>query len=39
MNGKGAHIDPVTGQQRLLIHPHDREYHVNNPSGYQWKRC
>jgi len=33
MNGKGAYIDPVTGAQRLLIHPNDREYHVNNPSG------
>jgi len=33
MNGKGAYIDPVTGAQRLLIHPNDREYHVNNPIG------
>jgi len=33
MNGKGAYMDPVTEAQRLLIHPKDREYHVNNPSG------
>jgi hypothetical protein len=33
MNGKGAYVDPVTGVQRILIHPADREYHVNNPSG------
>jgi hypothetical protein len=33
MNGKGAHVDPVTGVQRILIHPDDKEYHVNNPSG------
>ena len=33
MNGKGAYVDPVTGVQRILIHPDHREYHVNNPSG------
>jgi hypothetical protein len=33
MNGQGAYIDPVTGAQRILIHPSDREYHVNNPAG------
>jgi hypothetical protein len=33
MNGKGAYVDPVTGVQRILIHPADREYHVNNPNG------
>jgi len=33
MNGKGAYVDPVTGIQRILIHPDDREYHVNNSSG------
>ena len=32
-NGKGSYIDPVTGHQRLLIHPNDREFHVNNPLG------
>lgn len=33
MNGKGAYIDPVTGKQRLLIHPYDREFHINDPDG------
>lgn len=33
MNGKGAYVDPITGVQRILIHPADGEYHVNNPNG------
>ena len=33
MNGKGAYVDPVTGVQRILIHPAASEYHVNNPGG------
>jgi hypothetical protein len=33
MNGKGAYIDPVTGRQRLLIHPNEGEFHINNPDG------
>ncbi len=35
MNGKGAYVDPVTGQQRVLSHPEAEtpHAHVNNPSG------
>ena len=35
MNGRGSYIDPVTGQQRILIHPGDEPpaVHVNDPSG------
>ena len=33
MNGKGAYVDPVTGVQRILIHPTSSEYHVNNSRG------
>jgi hypothetical protein len=36
MRGKGAYIDPVTGQQRILIHPEPGgggHIHVNDPSG------
>jgi hypothetical protein len=35
MNGKGSYIDPVTGQQRILIHPGEEPpaVHVNDPSG------
>lgn len=35
MNGRGAYIDPITGNQRILSHP-DAEpphAHVNDPSG------
>jgi RHS repeat-associated protein len=35
MNGRGAYLDPETGQQRILSHP-DAEpphAHVNDPSG------
>ncbi|WP_249173912.1 DUF637 domain-containing protein [Burkholderia sp. AU19243] len=33
--GQGAYVDPVTGEQRILIHPADPcpHCHVNNPSG------
>jgi hypothetical protein len=35
--GQGAYIDPVTGEQRILIHPVDPtsgpHAHVNDPSG------
>lgn len=36
MNGKGSYTDPVTGQQRVLIHPESNSgphSHVNNSSG------
>ncbi|NOT88643.1 MAG: RHS repeat protein [Lysobacter sp.] len=36
MAGKGAYIDPVTGNQRVLTHPHScngPHCHVNNPAG------
>jgi hypothetical protein len=35
--GQGSYIDPVTGQQRVLVHPFDAvcgpHCHVNNPAG------
>ncbi|WP_244136727.1 filamentous hemagglutinin N-terminal domain-containing protein [Burkholderia vietnamiensis] len=33
--GQGAYVDPVTGEQRILIHPADPcpHCHVNDPSG------
>ena len=33
--GKGAYVDPVTGEQRVLIHPDPDpgHAHVNNPAG------
>jgi RHS repeat-associated protein len=37
MSGKGAYIDPVTGEQRVLVHPNDSKCgphcHVNDPNG------
>ncbi|SPB17148.1 hemagglutinin [Caballeronia novacaledonica] len=35
MSGKGAYLDPVTGQQRVLIHPDGEcpHCHVNDSSG------
>lgn len=35
MNGRGAYVDPVTGQQRVLIHPDETcpHCHVNDSSG------
>jgi hypothetical protein len=33
MRGKGAYVDPVTGKQRILIHPEGNHAHVNDPSG------
>ncbi len=35
MNGKGAYVDPVTGEQRVLSHPNAESphAHVNNPAG------
>lgn len=31
--GQGSYVDPVTGEQRVLIHPDDSHMHVNNPAG------
>src|SRR5690606_6846417 len=36
MGGRGAYVDPVTGNQRVLIHPDAScgpHCHVNNPAG------
>lgn len=35
MGGKGAYVDPVTGEQRVLIHPEgpSPHAHVNDPAG------
>jgi hypothetical protein len=36
MGGRGAYIDPITGKQRVLVHPTGQPFphaHVNNPSG------
>ncbi|WP_218081802.1 RHS repeat domain-containing protein [Anthocerotibacter panamensis] len=36
VNGKGSYTDPVTGEQRILIHPNANDgphAHVNNPMG------
>jgi len=36
MAGRGAYVDPVTGEQRILCHPDgapDGHLHVNDPSG------
>lgn len=35
MQGKGAYVDPQTGQQRILVHPGSESPHghVNNQSG------
>ncbi len=38
MSGNGSYVDPVTGQQRVLIHPTPKNgdpahSHVNNPQG------
>jgi RHS repeat-associated protein len=33
MIGKGSYVDPVTGKQRILIHPDEGHAHVNDPSG------
>lgn len=41
MNGRGAYVDPVTGEQRILCHPagHDRGHlHVNDASGRRLDR-
>jgi hypothetical protein len=40
MNGRGAYVDPVTGEQRILIHPDPTDpsqshAHVNDPSGHR----
>ena len=32
-NGQGGYIDPVTGEQRVLIHPEYGHVHVNSPTG------
>jgi hypothetical protein len=36
--GKGSYVDPVTGKQRVLVHPDAKDpskshTHVNNPAG------
>jgi len=36
--GKGSYVDPVTGKQRILVHPDAEDssrshVHVNNPAG------
>jgi hypothetical protein len=35
LTGEGAYIDPVTGEQRILIHPNVEtpHVHVNDPTG------
>ena len=37
MGGRGAYVDPVTGGQRILVHPGPGgvggHSHVNNPQG------
>ena len=36
MGGKGSYVDPVTGKQRVLIHPDGDpgpHAHINNPAG------
>lgn len=38
MNGQGSYIDPVTGQERIVISPSPQDgsgphMHVNDPSG------
>ena len=33
LNGRGAYVDPVTGKQRVLIHPDEGHAHVNNSAG------
>lgn len=37
MSGAGSYIDPVTGKQRVLVHPNDPKCgphcHVNDPNG------
>jgi len=32
-NGQGSYVDPITGEQRVLIHPEHGHFHVNNPAG------
>ena len=34
-NGIGAYVDPITGEQRVLVHPNDPcpHCHVNDPQG------
>jgi hypothetical protein len=32
-NGQGSYLDPVTGEQRVLIHPEFGHFHVNSPAG------
>jgi hypothetical protein len=38
LEGKGSYVDPVTGKQRVLVHPDAKDpsqshTHVNNPAG------
>jgi hypothetical protein len=33
VTGYGSYIDPVTGEQRLLIHPEQGHFHVNTAAG------
>lgn len=31
--GYGSYLDPITGQQRILIHPDQGHFHINNAAG------
>ena len=33
VSGQGGYIDPVTGQQRVLIHREEGHFHINTPAG------
>ena len=33
VSGQGSYIDPVTGQQRVLIHREEGHFHINTPAG------
>jgi hypothetical protein len=32
-SGQGSYVDPVTGKQRILVHPAYGHFHVNSPAG------
>jgi hypothetical protein len=32
-SGEGSYVDPLTGEQRILIHPKEGHFHVNTPAG------
>ncbi|HEX3864834.1 MAG TPA: hypothetical protein VHY35_24375 [Stellaceae bacterium] len=33
MSGHGSYIDPVTGEQRILLHSAEGHFHLNNSAG------